>query len=60
VSPEALAAERLARAFGLTYLSTDGYEKLAALLAWVMPTRWAAPPEKGLDDILKPPPSRIG
>lgn len=33
MSPEALAAEKLARAFGLTYLSSDGYEKLARLLA---------------------------
>jgi hypothetical protein len=35
MSPEALAAERLARQFGLTYLSPEGYEKLARLLAHV-------------------------
>lgn len=32
MTPEALAAEKLAREFGLTYLSADGYEKLARLL----------------------------
>lgn len=35
MTPEALAAEKLAREFGLTYLSADGYEKLARLLAYV-------------------------
>ena len=34
VTPE--EAERLAIPFGLTYLSREGYEKLAALLAWVI------------------------
>lgn len=29
-------AERLAIPFGLTYLSREGYEKLAALLTWVI------------------------
>ena len=29
-------AERLAIPFGLTYLSREGYEKLAALLAWII------------------------
>jgi len=29
-------AERLAIPFGLTYLSSEGYEKLAALLAYVI------------------------
>lgn len=29
-------AERLSIPFGLTYLSREGYEKLAALLAWVI------------------------
>ena len=29
-------AERLAIPFGLTYLSREGYEKLAALLAYVI------------------------
>lgn len=32
MSPGALAAEKLAREFGLTYLSAEGYEKLARLL----------------------------
>ena len=35
MSPEALAAEKLARELGLTYLSAEGYEKLARLLAHV-------------------------
>lgn len=35
MTPEAVAAERLARQFGLTYLSAEGYEKLARLLAHV-------------------------
>lgn len=35
MSPEALAAEQLARQFGLTYLSAEAYEKLARLLAHV-------------------------
>ena len=29
-------AERLAIPFGLTYLSSEGYEKLARLLAWII------------------------
>jgi len=29
-------AERLAIPFGLTYLSREGYAKLAALLAWII------------------------
>ena len=29
-------AERLAISFGLTYLSREGYEKLALLLQWVI------------------------
>lgn len=32
MTPEALAAEKLAREFGLTYLSAEGYEKLARLI----------------------------
>lgn len=60
MSPEALAAEKLARAFGLTYLSSDGYEKLARLLAWVLPKRWAPPPVEHPPDIVKPPPERVG
>lgn len=35
MTPEAVAAEKLAREFGLTYLSIEGYEKLARLLAHV-------------------------
>ena len=35
MTPEALEAERIARAFELTYLSAEGYEKLARLVAWV-------------------------
>lgn len=34
MTPEALEAERIARAFELTYLSVEGYEKLARLIAW--------------------------
>ena len=29
-------AERLAIPFGLTYLSAEGYAKLAALLVWII------------------------
>ncbi len=32
MSPDAMAAEKLAREFGLTYLSEEGYEKLARLI----------------------------
>lgn len=32
MTPEALAAEKMAREFGLTYLSAEGYEKLARLI----------------------------
>lgn len=32
LTPAALEAEKLAREFGLTYLSAEGYEKLARLL----------------------------
>jgi hypothetical protein len=44
MSPEALEAEKLACEVGLTYLSREGYEKLAVLIARVrwepaMPTR---------------------
>lgn len=63
MTPRALEAERLARAFGLTYLSAEGYEKLAALLAWVRPIRWDSPPKDsplGVDDILVQPPARFG
>jgi hypothetical protein len=35
MTPEAQAAEKLARQFGLTYLSREGYEQLARLLAHV-------------------------
>ena len=35
MTPEALEAERIARVFELTYLSVEGYEKLARLIAWV-------------------------
>lgn len=60
MTPEALAAEKLARAFGLTYLSAEGYEKLARLLAWVMQKRWTPPPVEHPPDIIKPPPERVG
>jgi len=35
VTPEALEAESIARSFGLTYLSAEGYAKLAEVLAYV-------------------------
>lgn len=63
MSPAAMEAERIARAFGLTYLSAEGYEKLAALLAWVRPIRWDVPPKQApmdVDDILAQPPARFG
>lgn len=35
MTPEALEAESIARSFGLTYLSAEGYAKLAEVLAYV-------------------------
>lgn len=60
MSPQARAAERLARFFGLTYLSAEGYEKLASLLAWVRPARMEPPEVRPDPDIVKPPPERFG
>ncbi len=59
MTPEALEAERIARAFELTYLSREGYEKLARLIAWVRPGR-ALPTVEPQLDIVKPPPERVG
>lgn len=58
MTPEALAAEMLARQFGLTYLSAEGYEKLARLIAWLRADK-PLPPEHQAD-IVKPPPARFG
>lgn len=60
MSPEALAAERLARRFGLTYLSAEGYAKLARLLTWTMVNRAWQPANPQSDLITVPPPQRIG
>ena len=59
MTPEALEAERIARAFELTYLSAEGYEKLARLIAWVRSGR-PLPPVEHPPDIIKPPPERVG
>lgn len=59
MSPEALEAERIANRFGLAYLSREGYEKLARLIAWVRSGRSLPQAENPLD-IIKPPPERVG
>lgn len=58
MSPEALEAERIANRFGLAYLSREGFEKLARLIAWVKSGR-ALPPVEHPPDIVKPPPERF-
>jgi len=58
VTPEALEAERIARAFELTYLSQEGYEKLARLIAWVR-SGAPAPCSQHYDDIVRNWPPRI-
>lgn len=63
MSPE--EAEHLAIHFGLTYLSRDGYSKLAELLAHVIDEAQSKPaPQtvggRSLRDIVKPQPARIG
>ena len=60
MSSEALAAEKLARAFGLEHLSREALEKLARLLAWVRPRRMTPPTVEHMPDIIKPPPERVG
>jgi len=60
MSPEALAAEKLARAFGLEHLSREALEKLARLLAWVRPGRMVPPPIEQPADIVKPGSERWG
>ena len=60
MTPEALAAEKLARAFGLEHLSREALEKLARLLAWVRPRRMTPPTVEHPADIVKPPPERWG
>lgn len=59
MSPGALAAEKLAREFGLTYLSAEGYEKLARLIAWARSGR-SLPQAENPPDIVKPEPERVG
>ena len=59
MTPEALEAERIANRFGLAYLSREGFEKLARLIAWVRSGR-ALPPVEHPPDIIKPPPERVG
>lgn len=58
MTPEALDAERIARAFGLTYLSREGYEKLARLIAWVRANN-PLPGVQSYDDIVRDWPPRI-
>lgn len=62
MSPE--DAERLAIPFGLTYLSREGYAKLAELLAHVIdaaqPRPAPQPVSRSLRDIVKPQSERIG
>lgn len=59
MSPEALEAERIANRFGLAYLSREGFEKLARLIAWVRSGR-SLPQAENQPDIIKPPPERVG
>lgn len=58
MTPEALDAERIARVFGLTYLSREGYEKLARLIAWVRGGS-ILPRSETYDDIVRDWPPRI-
>lgn len=58
MSPEALEAERIANRFGLGYLSREGFEKLARLIAWVR-SGAALPTVENPPDIIKPPPERF-
>lgn len=51
-------AERLAIPFGLTYLSREGFEKLARLVAWVR-SGAALPTVEHPPDIVKPEPERF-
>lgn len=57
MTPEALEAEQIARRFGLTYLSPEGYAKLAALIAWL---RAGMAAQSCPNDLLLPPPKRYG
>lgn len=55
MTPEAVEAERIAIRFGLAYLSREGFEKLARLIAWVRSQQPEHP------DIIKPSsPERVG
>ena len=58
MTPEALEAERIANRFGLAYLSRDGFEKLARLIAWVR-SGAELPPAEHPPDIVKPRPERF-
>lgn len=51
-------AEAVAAHFGLDYLSRDGFEKLARLIAWVR-SGAVLPPVEPPPDIVKPPPERF-
>lgn len=55
MTPEALEAERIANRFGLGYLSRDGFEKLARLIAWARSGR-SLPQAENPPDIVKPEP----
>ena len=59
MTPEALEAERVAIRFGLAYLSREGFEKLARLIAWVRAPQ-PPPPVEYPQDIIKAPPERFG
>lgn len=52
MTPEALEAERIARVFDLSYLSREGYEKLARLIAWVR-SNSLLPRSQKYDDIVR-------
>lgn len=59
MSPE--DAERLAIPFGLTYLSREGYAKLAELLDHAIATMQPQQVEyQRLREIVKAPPERVG
>ncbi len=59
MTPEALEAERIANRFGLGYLSREGFEKLARLIAWARAGR-SLPQAENPPDIVKSPPARFG
>lgn len=59
MTPEALEAERIALRFDLGYLSREGFEKLARLIAWLRADKPLPLPEHPAD-IVRPKAPLIG